>query len=305
MKLRRPVLVATSGVLLLTLAACGGGNDSTASAAQGAQGSEQGGYGGGGQGTGQGGGQGSGRFPGANGLVADISGKTLQVQGQDGQTAVTYTGATTFTAQVSAKLADVTVGSCVQVSAPQDDTTGSVSASATPPTAIVAATVRIIAATDGSCTRGGFGGGGAPSGRPSDLPSDLPSERPGGAPSGGPGGRGFGGFGAFGQVTAVSGTGFTVAQQRFGQDGQDDETTDVAVTVAAATTYTTTQDATATALAVGTCVSATGEADATGAVKAQRISISDAVDGRCAVGFAGFGGGRPGAGQGTQQGAGQ
>ncbi|MFI2707000.1 hypothetical protein ACH5WX_05595, partial [Nocardioides sp. CER28] len=82
MKLARPVLAASAGVLMLSLTACGGGNDSQATDGQpGSQpGSQQGGYAGGGQA----GGQGSGRFPGANGLVAAISGKTLQVQGQSG-----------------------------------------------------------------------------------------------------------------------------------------------------------------------------------------------------------------------------
>jgi hypothetical protein len=135
---------------------------------------------------------------------------------------------------------------------------------------------------------------------PTDLPSDLPSDRPSGAPGGG-----RGGFGAFGQVTAVSGTGFTVAQQQFGQDGASGETTDVAVTVSADTTYTPTKAAAASALAVGKCVTATGQADDTGTVAAERIAVSDAVDGQCTGAFGGFPGRRPGAAQDAQQGASQ
>jgi hypothetical protein len=284
-------MAVSASVLLLSLAACGGdsGDSAAADTAQGGQAAGRPAT------DGPQGGPGAGRFPGANGLIADISGKTLQVQAQDSQTAVTYTDTTTFTAQVAAKLADVKVGSCVQVSPAQ---IGSSSGDAA---AITAATVRITPATDGSCAPGGMGGGrpgaDAPSGMPTDLPTDLPTDRPSGAPSGGPGGRGFG---AFGQVTAVSASGFTLAQQAFGPgQGRDQsgETTEVTVTVASDTTFTTTKKSSAAALAVGKCVSATGQADDTGAIAAERISVSEAVDGRCTGGFGGFGGRGPGAGQ--------
>jgi hypothetical protein len=122
----------------------------------------------------------------------------------------------------------------------------------------------------------------------------MPTSRPSGAPSAAPGGsgRGFGGlgaFGAFGQVKATSSTGFTVAEQQPGQSGSA-QTTDVTVTVSGDTTYTTTKAATAAALEVGRCVSAMGPSDDTGAVAAQRISVSDAVNGQCSGGFGGFGG---------------
>jgi hypothetical protein len=280
MKLVRPVLAASAGVLLLSLAACGGNGSQASATQQGGQegqSTQQGGASGAGRG-------GAGRFPGANGLVAAISGKTLQVQGQSGQTAVTYTASTTFSAQVAAKLADVTVGSCVQVTAPQDAASSGAGGSTTAPTAITAATVRITAATDGSCTRGGFGGG-TPGDRPSGAPSGMPTARPSGAP--GAGGRGFGGVGAFGQVKAVSGTGFTVTAQQPGPNGDSGQTREVTVTVSADTSYTTTKAATAAALAVGKCVSATGQSDDTGAVAARRISVSDAVNGQCTGGFGG------------------
>jgi hypothetical protein len=54
-------------------------------------------------------------MPGANGKVAAVTDSTAQVQGMDGQVAVTWTGSTTFTKDVSATLADVEVGDCVLV----------------------------------------------------------------------------------------------------------------------------------------------------------------------------------------------
>src|SRR6478752_1999428 len=225
MNLTRVTLATASSVLVLaTLAACG--SDSTDTASDSTQAA-------GGQAGQVPGGQGGIR-PGASGKVAAVSGSTAQVQSQaTGQVAVSWTEDTTFTQQVDATLADVTVGSCVMVTSADDDT---------------AATVRVMAASDdGGC---GFGGGGqrpegAPSGMPTDRPSDRPSDRPDG------GGRGFG---TVGEVTAVSGTGFTVSATQPGAD------------------------------------------DATGAVAATTISVSQPVDGECTGGFGmgGMGGGRPG-----------
>ena len=283
MKLVRPVMAASAGVLLLSLAACGGGNDSQAATAQqGTQSTQQGGD----TGTGQGGAAGSGRFPGANGLVAAISGKTLQVQGQSGQTAVTYTGSTTFSAQVAAKLADVKVGACVMVTPVQEGS--STSGSGTQQTKVTAASVRLTSAENGSCT-GGFGGG-RPSGAPSGVPTDRPSDPPSGAPDGTNGGRRA--FGAFGTVASVSATGFALTAQTPASSGSSGSgTTTVDVTVSTDTTYTITQQATAAALAVGKCVSANGQTDDTGALTAQRITVSDAVNGQCTGSFGGGSGG--------------
>ena len=58
-------------------------------------------------------------------------------------------------------------------------------------------------------------------------------------------------------------------------------------------TYSTTATADGSALTVGRCVQATGDADTTGAVTAARIAVTDPVDGSCAT-AGGFGGqGRP------------
>ncbi|MFJ9388051.1 hypothetical protein ACIRON_04485 [Nocardioides sp. NPDC101246] len=263
-------LAALATVGLIALTGCGA--DSDAATDQQGQG-----YG---QGQGQGRGMGGG-MPGTSGEIAAIDGSTLQVQSSDAQTAVTYTDETTISQQVSAALADVAVGSCVMVT--------TADGSEPSETAVTAGTVRITEKTDGSCAGGGgFGGGQRPEGMPSDMPSDMPE----GMPSGGPGGMG-GGMGTSGEVTEVSDSGFTVAAT----SRDSEESTSVSVTVGSETTYTTTKTATKSVLVIGKCVSATGEADDTGAVTAVRISVSDPVDGECTTGFGGRGampGGAPG-----------
>lgn len=268
------VLCLTIG---LTAAACGGSSgdatDSTSQAAGQAQGS---------QAQAQGG-----RGPGGSGEVTEVSGSTAQVKGQESQVAVSWTDSTTFTQQVSAAAADVTVGSCVMVT--------SADSSDSSTDTVAAATVRITEAVDGECSAmggggpqgGGPGGGEAPSGeRPTDRPSDAPD---GGDGQGRPGGGQRGGF-AVGEVTAVTDAGFTVSSQQPGAAA--DEATTVTVTTSADTTYTTTAEASADDVTVGACVTSRGEADDTGAITATTISVSQPVDGACA---SGFGGGRPAA----------
>ena len=262
LRARRPrmlpfaVLAALGAV---ALSGCGADSD----AATGRQGYVQG------QRPGMGGG-----LPGASGEIAAIDGSTLQVQSSDAQTAVTYTDETSISQEVGAALADVTVGSCVMVTSADGSEPGE--------TAVAAGTVRITEKTDDSCAGGGFGGGQRPEGAPSDMPSDMPTDMPEGMPSGGPGGIG----GTSGEVTAVSDSGFTVAATSRGSE----ETTSVDVTVGSDTTYTSTETATKSALVIGRCVTATGESDDTGAVTAERLTVSDPVDGECTTGFRGRGG---------------
>jgi hypothetical protein len=75
----------------------------------------------------------------------------------------------------------------------------------------------------------------------------------------------------------VTADGFTVESVRPGSD----EPQTVSVTVSADTTYSTEAAAKASALKVGSCVLATGDADSTGAITATRIAVSDKVDGQC------------------------
>lgn len=210
------------------------------------------------------------RMPGANGKVAAVTGSTAQVQGMDGQVAVTWTGATTFSREVSARLADVTVGDCVVVGSADQTSTSS-----TPATALTARTVRITPKTGDSCTAGLRGGpersGGSGAGPESD---GAPPE---GAPSTGPHPqlRGFGG--AVGEVTAVSASGFTVSSVRPGGAAA----TPVTVTVDGSTTYTTTATGTAADVKVGVCIAASGATDDTGAVTARTIAVSQPQGEQC------------------------
>jgi hypothetical protein len=217
-------------------------------------------------------------FPGAVGEIASISGTTLQVSNdQSGEVKVTYTDTTEFTQQINGSQTDLAVGDCVMV----------VSDGATDSDPVTASAVTVSDAVDGSC-QNGMGSGGMPSG---GMPSGAPPNGqtpPSGMPSGGPsaGGGMPGGGGVFGLVTKVADTGFTVESTVPG--GQSGESR--AVTVSATTTWTTTEAASASALTVGRCVSATGETGDTGAVTATRIAVSDPVDGKCGSGF-GPGGG--------------
>ena len=287
----RPVLLALASVAVLLggLTACGGADatatDPTSVDAQAGSGALEGGSGGNEGFT----------LPGARGTIAAVDGTTLQVRNdQSGQVAVSYSDATTITAQVTGSVDDIVVGSCVRVTSPDgtgDDTGDEDSA-------VTAATVTVTEKVDGTCSAagGGFGaagargrdgtapGGGTP---PTDLP-DLPEGAPdGAAPTDRPeGARGFGG-GVSGEVSAVDAGTITVEVSVPG----DDATTSTSVLLEDSTTVTTTQDSDADSLTVGECVVAMGDADSTGAVTAETIQVSDPVDGACQTGGpGGFGG---------------
>ena len=259
-------LVATVG---LGLAACGGSSPAATNGPEGGQSTAA---------------RGTGGFsaPVGSGKVTDVSGSTAQVQSQTAQVAVTWTDSTTFTQQVSVKASAATVGSCVMVT--------SASASATATSTVQATSVRIIAATNGSCSFGRPGGAGGPgAGRPEGTP---PSGRPSGVPSGAPGRAGFGG--AFGKITKVTSSGFTVESQgRPTSSGTTGKTTSVTVVTSGSTKYTSTEKATSAAVKVGRCVTSQGKADDTGAVTATAIAVTDPVNGECGFAFGQRPGGQP------------
>ncbi|HEU5268822.1 MAG TPA: DUF5666 domain-containing protein [Jatrophihabitans sp.] len=282
---------ALAAALLLAgvgLAGCAGGKSATGQAA--ARTSAAGGQ--------QGQRQGFGGGPAAAGLLAEIDGHVLQVQNPaTGQVSVSYSTSTTFSQTTPATLAALKVGDCVTAIGQRSSSASPPSAgSAAPrPTDFPATSVQISAPTDGNC---GFGGGrgvrpsGFPSGRPSSFPSGRPSGFPSGRPSGFPSGRpsGFpgragGGFGEFatGTVTVLGPGSMTVRSPARGQQAG----TTVTVLLTGSTSYTRTGPATAAALRVGECVSATGKADSTGAVAASRIALSPAGPSGCSTG--GFG----------------
>ncbi|MGA1836097.1 DUF5666 domain-containing protein [Herbiconiux sp. 11R-BC] len=237
---------------------------------------------------------------GTSGTIAAISGTTLQVQDSSSQTAVSYDSSTTITQSVAAALSDVTNGVCITaISGGAGMPGGTSTATPTPAatdssgTSTTAATrVTITAAESGACTTGfgqGAGGGAAMGGTP---PTDAPA---GVMPSGAPAAGAAGGFGGFtgGLVTAVSGS--TITVQTTASDGTISSSE---VTVDSSTSYTKTETADSTALVVGKCVTARGEADSSGAVAATSLTVSTAGDSGCSTGAGpgGFGGQRPGSG---------
>lgn len=258
---------------LITATACGGAKASTASAAPApppdgvAQGQQQG-------------------RPGVAGLIAEVSGRTLQVQGPTSQTAVTYTTTTRITETVNATAAAVKVGMCAQVRTAAPAAGGT--ASSSPPTSIIATSVTLSQPVAGSCA-GGVGRGRGPGAgfRPNDRAPRSPR-------AGGGAGRRFRGGGALGRITSVSATGFTVASVRrsfrdTASPAATPSTVPVQVTSTSATTYSLSRPAGPSAVRVMLCVTARGPADSIGAVTATSLSLRPAVAGACGSGF-GFGG---------------
>lgn len=253
-----------TGVAVLTLAACGGsasGTDTPSSLGVPSQSAAP-------------------QFSGANGLIASVSGSTLQVQSQTAQTAVTFSGSTAITATKSVALASVRVGDCVIANG--SDADGS----------LTATTIRISEPVNGECTTGG------PQGGLPDRPQGgtPPSGFPGGGtpPSGAPGGQGPGGGAGFtvasGKVTAVSASGLTLSGQLLTVgSGASPSPSQGSVTVIAGSDTTVTKEVAATraALVVGQCARAIGQADAKGTIAATSINVSAPVDGSCQTGFRG------------------
>lgn len=226
---------------------------------------------------------GSGSFgPAASGKIAAVTGHTMQVQNSStGQTAVTWTGKTTFTREVTGTLAAVKVGECVVASGSGSSSAASGSAKVT--------SVHVTAAKNGTCT-GGFAGRGPVGTLPSGMPTQQPpSGAPSGAPSGGafPGHAGGGTF-VSGKVLSVDGSTIVVAAR---QPGSTSAATTKRTLDAADATVTTTRKATAKDVAVGLCATAQGTADSTGAVTATSVALSKPTNGQCDVGF-GSGAGR-------------
>jgi hypothetical protein len=224
------------------------------------------------------------RGPAASGLIAAVSGSTLQVQNaQVGQVAVTWTAATKFTQQVTLSLGSIKAGDCVTAAA----TAGSPTAAS-----FTATAVTVSQAVNGRCF-GGFGGGAVPSPGSSFKPRPRPSgtrsfARPSGAAR-------TGAF-ATGSVVSVSGSTIVVASRSFGPGAgaspgaSAGTTTNKTVTLTSVTKITTVRSATGAAATVGRCVTVQGKTDSTGTVAATSIAVTDPVNGKCTSGFGGFGG---------------
>lgn len=290
MKLIRSTLIAAA--VCVALAGCGNGDDELTDVSSQSQSTDQSSQGS----------QDADALNRASGEVAEVSGSTAQVQGDSTQVAVTWTDATTFTAEQPGSLADVVVGACVLVAT--EESTDADAAAAT--------SVRVLG-TDGDCAMpGGPGGSGE---RPTDLPSGLPQPGDGATPpADGPapdGQRPGGGRGQIGEVTAVSADGFTVTSSMPGvpggeidsnadAEGGTAEARELSVSVTEATTFSITAAADAAAVTVGSCLSADGERSGTGTLTATAVAITQQVEGECRTGF---GRGRAGAAPGAARGS--
>jgi len=201
---------------------------------------------------------------GITGEIAYVADSVAQVQDGSSQTAVRYTSDTVFTQELELALADVSVGSCVLVTLGDDSNASTVMVS--------------DAADDGTCSvglgggQGGAADGGAPGGQPAGgdapaLPDDaaLPTALPDGvdAPTGGGAG--------FDSALIVAGTVTAVASDSLTVESTDGESTVVPVTSDASISGT--ADADETAVVVGMCMTAMGEADDAGGYDATRISV--------------------------------
>lgn len=327
LRTNRVALAAAPAVgLVLLLAGCGGTSASASSApdnsANGNTGTNNSAAGN------NAGGNGQGRaFPGAQGKIADISGKTLQVQNDTTQTAVTYTASTKMSQTVSAARSDLAVGKCVSVRPVQSGTDANTApAPADDSTPVAAGSVSISDPVNGSCN-GGFGGGafgggafGAGRGNGGQGFQGRRGQGTNGQTAAGQAGTGDpnaangqnrgprGGFGggANGKITQINGDTLTVESQRpqFDANGTAGSTSSTptmttvtrTVTLSSATTYTKTESASASDLKVGKCVTALGSTDSNGTLTATTIALRPAENGSCTTGFGGFGGRRNGAG---------
>jgi hypothetical protein len=199
----------------------------------------------------------------------------MQVQNPtSGEVTVTFTTATVITETVAVTSRDVTVGSCVAV-------VGKPTSSGSATRSVTATTVTVSTPSKGNCNAtAGFGGFRGPQGTFSPRPGFTPRPRPTG--SRGP----FGFGGANGKVTSLSADGFVV-QGRSRAAGAD---TSIMVTTTAATKYLETVTARPSALKVGECITAVGQANSIGAVAARSIRISQPGPNGCVTGFGRRGG---------------
>lgn len=274
-------------------------------------------------------GTGARRFgPGTFGKVAAISGTSMEVQSTTtGQTTVEWTSSTIFSQIATVSLSSIAVGDCVTVTGKASKktvTATSVSVSQPP--------------SSGTCTGsnvqgpGGFGPGATrPAGNftpPSGRSGSFARRFSGKGFSGGHGFAGLANFGfASGKVTAVGSDSLTLdgissadltalravgskkakttsakakkASSSPSRAPQLKKTT-FSVTVNSSTTYTENESATASNLAVGDCVTASGKTATNGTVTATVVRITSTGASSCTGGFGFFvGGAGPTAASGT------
>lgn len=215
---------------------------------------------------------------GTSGEVAQINGNTMVVNAASGDVDVTLASNVTVLQTRTGTVADLTNGSCVQVTGSKDSTG-----------AVTATSIRSFTATASGCSvAGAFGGGfggGAGRTRPSGAPS-LPARTPN---------PNFASI--LGSVKGSTPTSLTI-QPNSGAAETVSVPTTVRVTIVTTSS--------ASAIAVGDCVTAVGPKSSSGTVTARSVTIVPPGPNGCSTtgGGFGFGGGGFGGGGGFPGGGG-
>ncbi|MHB8717507.1 MAG: hypothetical protein ACYDAC_01260 [Candidatus Dormibacteria bacterium] len=209
---------------------------------------------------------------GAAGEVAQVNGPTLVVSAASGDVTVVVSGSATVLQTRTGGVADLSVGTCAQVTGSRDSAG-----------AVTAAAIRDFTATTSGCNLGsGFG---SPRGGSRLRPSGAPSAP---ARTANPNSASLGG-----SVVAASATSLTLQPSSGGTETVAVPTT-VRVTIVTI--------ASLSSITVGTCVQAVGPRDASGAVMARAVTIVPPGPTGCSTTAGGLGGGffggRPGGGGG-------
>jgi Domain of unknown function (DUF5666) len=205
---------------------------------------------------------------GVAGQVSQVGSGTMTVAQQSGSARVTFDSSTSVLQSGTGSLSEAVAGVCVVA-------TGTKDASGV----VTARTFQVQLNMNGNCTPpaglGGGGGGGGGQGAGGRAGRGSPSPGAGGAPP-----ANF--ANVRGKLTSVSGSTMTVQPQTGSP---------VTVMVDSSTTVTRLVTSSTARLAAGECVTANGQRDSSGTVKARTILISPpGPNGNCT--FGGFGGGR-------------
>ncbi|WP_078288036.1 DUF5666 domain-containing protein [Mycobacterium sp. D16R24] len=181
------------------------------------------------------------------GLIASVSGNTIQVTKRDGTATVDFGPSTKVSEITAAQLPDVTAGSCIAVVAQQDSN---------PPTA---RRVMLWPAADGNCTRSHSKDPQEPA-SPTPTPGKRPEHQA-----------------VQGTVTSVNGGTITVSST----DPNGGAATSTTVTVNTDTMYAKRAPVDHSAIAAGKCIAAHGPDDASGTLQATTVTLRAARDGSC------------------------
>jgi hypothetical protein len=231
-RLTRLAILAVAGVTALSVAGCGTSNKQNAAPSAGptissapAKGKEQ-----------------------VAGLIASVSGSTIQVTQQTGSATVDFTPSTRVTEVNPAQLTDVTAGSCVSVQPTRK--------SAEAGGAITAQSVRLSPAVDGKCPQPKQPATGSATTAPSAPSPTAPAKN----------------RIIEGTVASVAGNTITVTTTNASQ---------MNVTVTDGTKYTKQATTDAQAITQGKCITARGTTGSGGALQAKNIVVRPANNDNC------------------------